>query len=232
MKRLLAGMVAAGTFAACGGMEMPGAPVDANAGTGCADVPRDVFAARCLNKGCHNANDKAGNLDLQSDDVAGRLRGKAASGGPGLLIDPAVPDKSALYAKLLAEPPFLARMPLGAKPLDDATIKCVRDWIAAQPPLPDMAMPDFAAPVMDLAVPPDYAMPDLKLPPDLAKPPDLAVVRDLAVMRDLVPPPDISMMKDLATPPDMSVAKDLAVPPDMSVAKDLASPPDLTPPKG
>lgn len=105
--------------------------VDAGAGDGapsCADVEA-TFASTCAVAGCHSTAEMSGSLDLQSPDIRGRLRGKKASGGAPLLIDPAAPDKSALYTKLLPMPPFGTRMPLGRKPLDDATARCVLLWV-------------------------------------------------------------------------------------------------------
>jgi hypothetical protein len=97
---------------------------------GCPDVPTGVLQPRCGLSGCHGDNPAAG-LDLVSPDVRARLLGHPASGGPGVLIDPAgSADASVLYLKLTPSPPFGARMPLVGGMLDDATMACVAAWIA------------------------------------------------------------------------------------------------------
>jgi hypothetical protein len=97
---------------------------------GCGSVEETILHANCTNSGCHTASGSAGSLDLESADVLGRLSNKSATGGTGVLITPGDPDASVLYAKLTATPPFGTRMPFGGS-LDDASIACVREWIAA-----------------------------------------------------------------------------------------------------
>jgi hypothetical protein len=94
----------------------------------CADVPTQTFVARCATAGCHDAADRAGALDLESAHVSARLVGVAATGGEGLLIDPANPDGSVLVRKLTPAPPFGRQDPPGA-PLEPATVDCIRDWV-------------------------------------------------------------------------------------------------------
>ena len=108
-----------------GGVAPDGLPRDP---TRCPDVAVTVFGARCVNAGCHNADDRTQGLDLQSPDVGTRLMGKRASGGAGFLIDPEGAAKSVLYRKLTKNPPFGARMPLSGT-LDDGTVACVLAWI-------------------------------------------------------------------------------------------------------
>ena len=93
------------------------------------DAPQEIFLPTCTGTGCHNSQDKAQGLDLQSPNLAPRLIGVPATEGPGLLVDPTTPASSVLYAKVTAAPPFGARMPLGATPLSDQTIACVLAWI-------------------------------------------------------------------------------------------------------
>jgi hypothetical protein len=124
-----------GLVAACVGcpasLEDPGRFT--NALGPCPDVPQDVFIKVCsTTAGCHSAVDKMLGLDLQSQGVASRLVGVHATGGPGLLVDPASPSTSILYTKLTASPPYGARMPFGEAPLPDATIACVLQWITVQ----------------------------------------------------------------------------------------------------
>jgi hypothetical protein len=114
-----------------GSLEDPGRFSSAS-GT-CGDVPTTVFQNTCsATVGCHSSTDKQLGLDLQSPNVAARLTGVTAMGGPGLLIDPSNPADSVLYTKLTATPPFGARMPFARPPLDDATIACVLQWITTQ----------------------------------------------------------------------------------------------------
>ena len=138
----LASICAAVLVTACAGtLDDPdrfrdgGAPASAaDAGTPpastCVPIETGVLAQKCATAGCHAASGAANGLDLASPDVLGRLANKAATGGPGSLIVPGDPDKSVLYTKLTATPPFGSRMPLGTN-LDDATLACVHDWIAA-----------------------------------------------------------------------------------------------------
>jgi hypothetical protein len=98
----------------------------------CGDAPEEIFLPNCTGTGCHNSQDKAQGLDLQSPNLATRLIGVPATEGPGLLIDPTTPSSSVLYAKVTAIPPFGARMPLGATPLSSQTISCVLAWITQE----------------------------------------------------------------------------------------------------
>jgi hypothetical protein len=133
----------AATVAACAGTledkekflayELDGSPYfDGGGQVSCPDVPTAIIAPHCTIPGCHNTKDNAnaGMLDLQAPNIFGRLVGKPAAGGPGILIDPGGdPTKSVLWEKLNYPPPFQSRMPFGAMPLDDMTISCVGQWI-------------------------------------------------------------------------------------------------------
>ena len=101
---------------------------DAAGGGTCPDVVKTQFIPVCATSSCHSAVSKSGNLDLETADIAGRLRGKMALGG-GVMIDPANPDKSVLYTKITAVPPYGSRMPLAAPPLDDKTTMCIKQWV-------------------------------------------------------------------------------------------------------
>jgi hypothetical protein len=177
--------------AACVGcpasLEDPGRFTDALGGP-CPDVPQDVFIKVCSTSGCHSAVDKMLGLDLQSPDVASRLVGVNAMGGPGLLVDPSSPSTSILYTKLTATPPFGARMPFAEAPLPDATIACVLQWITLQvsdagseDAGPDEASADDGPPVDDSSPEPvdDAASDDATAPVDAGKVPDArAPVKD------------------------------------------------------
>jgi hypothetical protein len=104
---------------------------DTDAAPSCVDVPVAVFQQRCGLSGCHLATMPAANLDLVSAGVYARLSGRAAAGGPGVLIDPGgEPQKSVLYLKLTNSPPFGSQMPLTGTKLDAATLACVASWIS------------------------------------------------------------------------------------------------------
>jgi hypothetical protein len=119
-------------------------PQDLDASIPCPDVATTVLASSsCASSACHAPPSSAGGLDLKSEGLIGRLLGVPAKGG-GVLADPALPDESLLYRKLLSDSPP-ARMPLGGAPLDDATVACVRAWIAALP----KAGSDAAVPAPD-----------------------------------------------------------------------------------
>jgi hypothetical protein len=94
----------------------------------CDDVPTTILVPRCATSGCHDATTKAASLDLSGADVGARMINRAATGGPGLLIDAGNPDGSVLVRKLTPTPPFGAQQPPGA-PLDPATIDCIRRWV-------------------------------------------------------------------------------------------------------
>jgi hypothetical protein len=128
-QRFLAAALGGDAGAADEGQPPPGS--DGSVGANCPDIP-GLFAQTCTASGCHNASSKAQGLDLQSPNLGARLVGAAATEGPGLLIDPSAPSHSILYEKVTAMPPFGARMPLGAAPLDDATLACVLAWITQQ----------------------------------------------------------------------------------------------------
>jgi hypothetical protein len=195
--------------AACVGcpasLEDPGRFTDALGGP-CPDVPQDVFIKVCSTAGCHSAVDKMLGLDLQSPDVASRLVGVNAVGGPGLLVDPSSPSTSILYTKLTATPPFGARMPFAEAPLPDATIACVLQWITLQvadagseDAGPEEAAADDGPPVDDSSPAPveDAASEDATAPVDAGKAPDArAPVKDAGGSGT----PDASV-RDASSPP-------------------------------
>ncbi|HEX8792774.1 MAG TPA: malectin [Polyangiaceae bacterium] len=112
------------------GVPVEEAAVEAAPAPACADVPT-LFANTCGTAGCHDATTKAEALDLVSPGLASRLVRVPSVEGVGLLIDPTTPSKSVLYTKLLAAPPFGARMPTGGA-LDTSTTQCVLTWITSQ----------------------------------------------------------------------------------------------------
>jgi hypothetical protein len=101
----------------------------------CPDVPSVILARRCANAGCHDADARAGGLDLVSPKLAQRLIGVPANGGAGALIDLRDPESSVLLTKLGDRPPFGARMPSGRPAIDAASYACVHAWVYAFVPL-------------------------------------------------------------------------------------------------
>ena len=115
-----------------GDADVPDASEPSSDGSSCPDVPADIFLANCTSASCHDSQYKAQGLDLQSPNLAARLVGVPATEGPGLLIDRTTPSGSVLYTKVTATPPFGARMPIGAAPLDSDEIGCVLAWITQE----------------------------------------------------------------------------------------------------
>ena len=88
-----------------------------------------TFYCSCATTACHSVTEAAQSLDLESRGMPDRLINQQAQRGSWVMIDPANPDNSLLYLKLLAKPPYAARMPNGADPLPDAELACVKKWI-------------------------------------------------------------------------------------------------------
>ncbi|MFT3713409.1 MAG: hypothetical protein QM817_37610 [Archangium sp.] len=123
-------LVLAFAFAGCdfGPYPLPDAGGGGDGGVnGSCDAPA-LFARSCVN-GCHDATTKQGNLDLSTPPLESRLFGRHASARPDyLLIDPELPEESALVVKLSSMPPFGAQMPLGTA-LNAADRACVQQWV-------------------------------------------------------------------------------------------------------
>ena len=100
----------------------------------CGDVEKTILAAKCGGAGCHGPTGPQSGLDLESPGVAARVVGVAAKGCQGILADPAAPETSLLYTKLLAENDCEARMPLARPVLNPMDTECVKTWIAKQTP--------------------------------------------------------------------------------------------------
>ena len=106
-----------------------------NANT-CPDIPA-FFVATCTSSACHNATDKAGQLDLESPDLASRVNGVLSAGdcaGRGVLADPADPEGSVLFFKLEPSPVCGSAMPLATDPVTEQQLACVRAWIVSLGP--------------------------------------------------------------------------------------------------
>ena len=104
--------------------------VDPSSDGGC-DPVADLFPLNCSTSACHSAQSQQGNLDLESPGLPNRLVGKAAHGGPGLLIDSKNPSQSVMVLKVTDTPPFQFQMPLGAPPLSAEDMACLQAWVQA-----------------------------------------------------------------------------------------------------
>lgn len=94
------------------------------------DIPK-LFEDRCGGGICHgDGGSTAAGLDLTSPGVEQRVSGAAGSGCVGVLADPANPEASLLYTKVLDAPTCGSRMPLTGEPLTADELTCMRDWIS------------------------------------------------------------------------------------------------------
>jgi hypothetical protein len=94
------------------------------------DMPK-LFEQRCGGNICHSKGDStAAGLDLTSPGVEQRVSGAAGNGCVGMLADPANPEASLLYTKVLDAPTCGTRMPLTGEPLTEDELTCMRDWIS------------------------------------------------------------------------------------------------------
>jgi hypothetical protein len=94
------------------------------------DVPDAVFRTHCNDAICHDSDQPAGGLDLDSPDVLSRLLGvRGTECVQRLRIDPGDPGRSLLLEKLESIAPECGdRMPLGS-PLPANVVDCVRQWV-------------------------------------------------------------------------------------------------------
>jgi hypothetical protein len=97
-----------------------------------------IFNTTCLDLGCHNATDRAGDQSLAPADAYAQLVGvtpfvPAAAQAGFLRVTPGDPDKSFLITKLtmtaLFDPQFGSRMPLSKPQLTADQIAHIRAWI-------------------------------------------------------------------------------------------------------
>ena len=112
-----------------------GADADADAGPdsgACGDVVARIFVPSCGGTGCHGSVAAQQDLDLVSPGVAERVVGVSGIGCSSTLADPANPEASLIYQKLLPTPPCGSPMPLARPALSDEDTACVLAWIAAQ----------------------------------------------------------------------------------------------------
>ena len=110
--------------AACDPFSQEERPLDAGA---CA-APA-IFARSCFG-GCHEAATKQSGLDLESPGLESRAYNHPAAGRRDyLMIDPELPEESALIVKVRSAPPFGLQMPLGRAPLTAAEVGCLQTWV-------------------------------------------------------------------------------------------------------
>jgi hypothetical protein len=128
------GVWAIGLLSACAGAG-DSAPGGDDSRAVC-DVPA-LFASTCAYSTCHNADDKAGSLDLVSTGVGDRVSLHAATTCYGFLADPANPTESVLYTKVSPDNDCGSNMPLGGAPLSAADVDCVAQWVEGLSPPPE-----------------------------------------------------------------------------------------------
>jgi hypothetical protein len=95
-----------------------------------ADVPEQLIRMKCATSSCHDASNPAGELDLFSAGVEGRLLDQDSTCPGEVLVDTTNPENSFLLEKVNSATPACGgeRMPLGSS-LPPEEIACVRDWI-------------------------------------------------------------------------------------------------------
>jgi len=104
------------------------------------DIQQTIFSVRCLSAGCHNANDRQGDLVLEPGEsyanLVNVLAFNTAAAAAGLRrVLPGQPDQSFLIIKLTTASGLEgSRMPLGAASLADSDIAAIRAWILAGAP--------------------------------------------------------------------------------------------------
>jgi hypothetical protein len=100
-------------------------------GGSCPDIP-SLLTAKCGLSGCHA---QGSTPDLGSAGVEARIVGKTSSPtcGGAVLANPAAPEESLLYKKLLDSPSCGSKMPIGAT-LSPLEIDCIKDWIGTLDP--------------------------------------------------------------------------------------------------
>jgi hypothetical protein len=113
----------------------------------CPDIP-EVLRQSCAGA-CHGATSPEANLDLESDDVAGRLVDAPGEHCAGTLIVPGDPEGSLLYAKLVPPVECGSLMPLGPTPLEAEIVDCIALWIDCLDPEADPEDCDAFAPPTD-----------------------------------------------------------------------------------
>jgi len=124
-------------------------PASTEDGSSFDTIQREIFQRSCLDAGCHNATDRAENLNLEAgfsyanliDIVATNAAARAAG---WRRVVPSDPEASFLFLKIVGPPSqFGTRMPQGKPALSNAEVEQIRAWIASGAPGP--ASPQFTA---------------------------------------------------------------------------------------
>lgn len=149
---------------------LPGGPTPTGSpGPSLDDIQQTIFSVHCLSAGCHNANDRQGNLVLEPGqsyaNLVNVLSFNTAAAAAGLRrVLPGQPDQSFLITKLTTASGLEgSRMPLAAAALSDSDIAEIRDWIlagapgASAPTAPPTATPSATATDTPSATPTDTA---------------------------------------------------------------------------
>jgi len=124
------------TLAACAGNGPPPAPTNSSFDS----IQQTIFNVRCLNSGCHNVTDRAGDLVLDAGTSYAALIevapfNPAAHAAELRRVAPGNPEQSFLLIKLTGPGPAEGtRMPQSAAPLSEDDIARVRAWILAGAP--------------------------------------------------------------------------------------------------
>ncbi|MFH1278588.1 MAG: hypothetical protein ABIK65_09435 [Candidatus Eisenbacteria bacterium] len=122
-------------FLACSDGGDPVSPGDGNDGGDTTAVAfagdvLPILTSSCAFVGCHASETHSGNLVLDGANAYANLVGVASFNyPPGVRVTAGDPDASVLYQKLLGNPSFDARMPLGGAPLAGADLAKIREWI-------------------------------------------------------------------------------------------------------
>jgi len=136
-------LAALAVFAGCAGDGLP-----PTGSTGAFDdIQVNIFDRHCLSAGCHNAQSRAGNLNLSADVSYDQLvdvvpTNPVAMTNGMLRVDPFAPDNSFLVTKLVG-PGFGegSPMPMGMDPLPQSDIDAIEAWIAEGAPRGNTAAP-------------------------------------------------------------------------------------------
>lgn len=99
------------------------------AGAGASCDFKGLMQTKCGTAACHGGPSSSTGLDLTTEGLAARVRGKRGSNAcaDSLMIDPDNPEKSVLYLSV-TEKSCSIRMPIG-KTLSDAEQACILQWI-------------------------------------------------------------------------------------------------------
>ncbi len=95
------------------------------------EIQVNIIEPNCATTGCHLGSAAPQGLRLDSANSYGMLVGVASSESPSILrVEPGDPGSSYLVQKLEGSASVGAQMPLGAPPLQQASIDVIRQWIS------------------------------------------------------------------------------------------------------